>query len=103
MLNYLMLIDSSSIKKRSGNECKILSYFEIVQDFFCEGEFAKIVVVDDSGYIIAAEDCSTDTRGVWAAGDTRTKPLRQIVTAASDGAVAATAASAYIIKKRKSK
>ena len=65
--------------------------------------FAKIVVVDDSGYIIAAEDCSTDTRGVWAAGDTRTKPLRQIVTAASDGAVAATAASAYIIKKRKSK
>ncbi|MBO5982096.1 MAG: FAD-dependent oxidoreductase, partial [Clostridia bacterium] len=65
--------------------------------------FAKIVVVDDSGYIIAAEDCSTDTRGVWAAGDTRTKPLRQIVTAASDGAVAATAAAAYIIKKRKSK
>ena len=65
--------------------------------------FAKIVVVDDSGYIIAAEDCSTDTKGVWAAGDTRTKPLRQIVTAAADGATAATAASAYIIKKRKSK
>lgn len=65
--------------------------------------FAKIVVVDDSGYIIASEDCSTDTKGVWAAGDTRTKPLRQIVTAASDGATAATAAAAYIIKKRKSK
>ncbi len=65
--------------------------------------FAKIVVVDDSGYIIASEDCSTDTKGVWAAGDTRTKPLRQIVTAAADGATAATAASAYIIKKRKSK
>lgn len=64
--------------------------------------FAKIVVVDDSGYIIASEDCSTDTRGVWAAGDTRTKPLRQIVTAAADGATAATAAAAYIIKKRKS-
>ena len=63
--------------------------------------FARVVVVDDSGYIIAAEDCATDTKGVWAAGDTRTKPLRQIVTAASDGATAATAASAYIIKKRK--
>lgn len=63
--------------------------------------FATVVVVDDSGYIISGEDCSTDTRGVWAAGDTRTKPLRQIVTAASDGATAATAAAAYIIKKRK--
>ncbi len=63
--------------------------------------FATVVVVDDSGYIIAGEDCSTDTKGVWAAGDTRVKPLRQIVTAASDGAVAATSASAYINKKRK--
>lgn len=63
--------------------------------------FATVVVVDDSGYIIASEDCSTDTKGVWAAGDTRTKPLRQIVTAASDGATAATAAAAYINKKRK--
>lgn len=63
--------------------------------------FATVVVVDDSGYIIAGEDCTTDTKGVWAAGDTRVKPLRQIVTAASDGAVAATSASAYINKKRK--
>lgn len=63
--------------------------------------FATVVVVDDSGYIIAGEDCTTDTKGVWAAGDTRVKPLRQIVTAASDGAVAATSAAAYINKKRK--
>lgn len=63
--------------------------------------FATVAVVDDSGYIVAGEDCATDTKGVWAAGDTRIKPLRQIVTAASDGAVAATSASAYINKKRK--
>ena len=65
--------------------------------------FATVVVVDDSGYIIAGEDCATDTKGVWAAGDTRTKPLRQIVTATADGATAATAAASYIIKKRKNK
>ncbi len=63
--------------------------------------FASVAQLDSKGYINAGEDCTTSTEGIWAAGDTRTKPLRQIVTAASDGAVAATGAAAYIIKKRK--
>ena len=51
------------------------------------------------GYLSASEDCHTKIDGVFVAGDTRTKPLRQIVTACSDGAVAAIAASSYISKQ----
>lgn len=48
------------------------------------------------GYIPAGEDTATAIPGVYAAGDLRTKPLRQIVTAAADGAVAATQAAAWL-------
>ena len=51
--------------------------------------FAHWVDLDESGYIIADESCKTSCKGVYVAGDSRTKPLRQIVTAAADGAVAA--------------
>ena len=50
----------------------------------------------DGGYICAGEDCRTSLPGVFAAGDVRTKPLRQLVTAASDGAVAAVEAGKYL-------
>ena len=66
--------------------------------------FADVIDVNEQGYIIANEDCHTNLDGVFAAGDCRTKTLRQLVTAAADGAVAATEANKYIIKKeRKSK
>ena len=54
--------------------------------------FADIVRLDKDGYIIASEDCHTNTEGIFAAGDCRTKEVRQLTTAASDGAVAALAA-----------
>ncbi len=54
------------------------------------------VKLDKSGYIDAGEDCHTNIPGVFAAGDTRTKTLRQLVTAAADGAVAANEAANYI-------
>ena len=41
---------------------------------------------DDKGYVVAGEDCRTSIPMVYAAGDVRTKQLRQIVTAVSDGA-----------------
>jgi len=54
-------------------------------------------VVDmEAGYIAAGEDCTTNIPGVFVAGDTRTKTLRQLVTATADGAIAATAAAAYL-------
>ena len=58
--------------------------------------FAPLIELDENGYILAAEDCHTNIPGIYAAGDTRRKSLRQIVTAASDGAIAATEASAYL-------
>ena len=50
----------------------------------------------ENGYVKAGEDCATNLPGVFVAGDTRTKAVRQIVTAASDGAVAAVNASTYL-------
>ena len=55
--------------------------------------FVPLVELDDKGYIIAGEDCKTKTPGIYAAGDCRTKEVRQLTTAAADGAVAALAAS----------
>ena len=46
------------------------------------------VELDDNGYVIAGEDCRTSADGVFACGDVRTKKVRQIVTAVSDGAAA---------------
>ena len=61
-----------------------------------EGQLAT----DDGGYIAAGEDCRTSVDGVFAAGDVRTKKLRQIVTAASDGAAAAEEADSWLDEKR---
>lgn len=57
--------------------------------------------LDQSGYIIADEDMRTSVNGVFAAGDVRTKRYRQIVTAVSDGAVAALSAEKYISQNKK--
>ena len=54
------------------------------------------VDLDENGYVIAGEDCRTSADGVFAAGDVRTKPLRQIVTAAADGANAIASAEHYL-------
>ena len=54
--------------------------------------FRGLIDLDPSGYIVAGEDTKTSVPGVFAAGDVRTKPLRQIVTACADGACAARAA-----------
>ncbi|MBR6229681.1 MAG: thioredoxin-disulfide reductase [Eubacterium sp.] len=55
--------------------------------------FTDVVSLDDQGYIIADETCETGTPGIYAAGDCRTKGVRQLTTAAADGAVAALAAA----------
>jgi len=63
--------------------------------------FNKVVNLDAAGYVIAGEDCHTSAEGIFVAGDGRTKQVRQLVTAASDGAIAATEAVKYINAKRK--
>ena len=56
----------------------------------------ELVDCDENGYICADETCETSVPGIFAAGDLRTKPLRQIVTAAADGANAITSAENYL-------
>lgn len=59
--------------------------------------FAGQIEMDKAGYIIAGEDTKTAIPGVFAAGDVRTKALRQIVTAAADGAMAAHFAEEFLL------
>lgn len=54
------------------------------------------VALDAHGYILASEDTKTSLEGVFAAGDIRSKPIRQVVTAVSDGAIAGIMAQKYI-------
>ena len=58
--------------------------------------FAEQLALDAHGYIVADESTKTSIDGVFAAGDVRTKELRQVVTAAADGAVAAHMAETYL-------
>ena len=79
-----------------------------ITDVFCDGVFISIgrvpvtdflsgaVAIDSNGYIIADETTKTNADGVFAVGDVRTKALRQVVTAAADGAVAAHFVEEYI-------
>lgn len=57
-----------------------------------------MVDCDEGGYILAGEDCATKVPGLFAAGDVRKKPIRQIITAVADGANAAVAAGSYCNK-----
>ena len=78
------------------------------KDFPCEGvfifvgyipntNFLKVVLkLDKNGYVIADDDMKTSKRGIFAAGDVRKKLLRQVVTAAGDGATAAYSARLYV-------
>ena len=58
--------------------------------------FGSLIKMDASGYIIAGEDGVTDTPGIFAAGDVRTKNLRQVVTAVADGANAVDSVQRYL-------
>lgn len=62
--------------------------------------FEDMTALDNYGYVVANESCTTDTEGIYVAGDCRTKQVRQITTAAADGAIAALAACSYIDNHR---
>ena len=63
--------------------------------------YIDIIDLDEKGYAIANEDCKTNIDGIYVAGDFRTKKVRQLVTAASDGATAAINAIEYIERSDK--
>ena len=84
--------------KKTGEEFKL----DVSGVFIAVGQipkneiFADVVKLDGDGFILAAEDCVTSHPGIFAAGDCRTKEVRQLTTAAADGAVAALAACEFI-------
>ena len=59
-----------------------------------------LVDLDEEGYIVAGEDCKTSCPGIYVAGDCRTKEVRQLVTAAGDGAVASVGVLDFLLKKK---
>lgn len=58
--------------------------------------FRGAVPCDDKGYVMAGEDCVTKVPGIFAAGDIRTKQVRQIITAVADGACAVASVEKYL-------
>ena len=58
--------------------------------------FGNVIELDDRGYAAVGENCLSKTNGVFVAGDCRTKKIRQVTTAAADGAIAALAACDYV-------
>jgi thioredoxin reductase (NADPH) len=92
-------LSALKVKNLKSGECLTLE---------CDGLFVSVgrqpateflsdlLPLDKGGYVIADESCETSMPGVFVAGDVRTKLLRQVVTAASDGAVCAHKAEEYI-------
>ncbi len=79
------------VENNQTGEEKLLSVSGVFLAIGMEPETSFVpeeIACDKAGYIMAGEDCRTNVAGVYAAGDVRTKPLRQLVTAVSDGAVA---------------
>ncbi|MGN0286767.1 MAG: NAD(P)/FAD-dependent oxidoreductase [Atopobiaceae bacterium] len=108
---------NTSITKVEGDELPSTITFRdnttsrLTQETFDEGSFGIFVFVgrvpatslvkdlvdlDDHGYVLSNERMQTRTPGLFVAGDLRQKPLRQIITAASDGAIAATSVAAFL-------
>lgn len=91
-------LEGVSIKNKDGEE-KTLKVDGLFIAIGQEPETAlarEMVTVDEKGYIRAGEDCRTTASGIFVAGDCRTKTIRQLTTAAADGAVAALMAVEYL-------
>lgn len=85
-----------NVKTNETREIELQGLFIAVGNIPATDFVRGAVELDANGYFMAGEDTKTNLPGVFAAGDCRKKPLRQIVTAAADGAVAAYAAEEYL-------
>jgi len=92
----LKSIELTNSKDGSVQTLEVNALFVAVGRIPENQNFANLVELDEAGYIPAKEDCHTNVPGIFVAGDNRAKAVRQLVTAASDGAVAATEAVHYV-------
>lgn len=92
-------LEGVKVKNKETNEETILrisGLFIAIGQVPENSSFSNVVDLDKGGYIKATEDCKTTGDGIFVAGDSRTKAIRQLTTAASDGAIAGLAACEYI-------
>ncbi len=92
----LEAITIKNVKTMQEQELLVSGLFVAIGQEPDNRDFENLVGLDKAGYIQAGEDCRTYTPGIFTAGDCRTKTIRQLATAAADGAVAALAACAYL-------
>lgn len=104
-------IYNSNVTKLNGNEklesieinndktIKVDGLFVAIGRIPLNEKFNNLIKLDNSGYIESDENCHTNIDGIFVAGDNRVKEVRQLVTATSDGAIAATEAIKYINNK----
>ncbi len=88
-------LDAVEVEMKDSNEKREITIdglFVAIGQMPENAVFANLINLDQSGYIIAKEDCYTNVKGIYTAGDCRTKTVRQLTTAAADGAIAALAA-----------
>ncbi len=110
--NVNFLLNSNVVKLNGSNELtsieienkdtKIVKRLKVDGLFIAIGQvpqndnFSDLISIDKSGYIITNEDCETNVKGIFAAGDCRNKKVRQLSTAVSDGTIAAISACEYM-------
>lgn len=90
-LNGSERLSSVGLRSTGGGEAKTLDIdglFVAIGQVPATDFLGKTVETDPHGYIVAGEDCATSVKGIFAAGDVRTKAVRQLTTAASDGCTA---------------
>ena len=95
-LEAIEIIDKDNNKKNVSISGLFVAIGRIPEN----ANFSKLIDINESGYVNANENCKTNIEGIFVAGDCRVKTLRQLVTATSDGAVAATEAIKYINKNK---
>ena len=86
----------SNIKSKAYREIAVSALFEAVGTLPQNQAFSDAVELDSDGYIVTDDDCRTSQEGIFAAGDCRSKRIRQLTTATADGTVAALSAVGYL-------
>ncbi len=92
----LEAIQVENIKTGEFKTLEVSGIFVAIGQMPANEAFADLIDLDDLGYVCATEDCKTKVSGIFTAGDCRTKAVRQLTTAAADGAVAGLCASEYV-------
>lgn len=94
--NILIYNNKSGEQSRLDVEGVFIAVGIVPDTAVCRG----LVEMDEKGYVIAGETCVTSEEGIFAAGDIRKKPMRQIITAVADGANAVHSAQEYLRNRR---